>query len=153
MPLVVSVFLVLWVVLHPSPDPVLDMRQLTVGAGLILAGFLFRGLGIMWVREGRQRGPLPLSRGRTRYLPVAGMLALISGVAVADGPWWGAGLLVLALVPMSLGAIKEAPLGGMAFKNPSGSLGSQWGREALMMSAAVLAVAAIRSVRGLLPIG
>jgi hypothetical protein len=139
MPLVVSVFLIMWVVLHPSPDSVLDMRQLTVGAGLILAGVFFRGLGII--------------QGLTRYLPVAGMLALISGVAVADGPWWGAGLLILALVPMSFSAIKEAPPGGRAFMNPSGSLGSQWVREALMVSAAVLAVAAIRSVRGLLPIG
>lgn len=139
MPLVVSVFLVLWVVLHPSPDPVLDTRQLTLGAGLILAGVFFRGLGII--------------QGRTGYLPVLGMVALVSGVAVADGPWWGAGLLVLVLVPMSLRAIKEAPRGGLAFKNPSGSLGSPWVREALIVSAVVLAVAGIRSVRGLLPIG
>jgi undecaprenyl-diphosphatase len=138
MPLVVSVFLILWVVLHPSPDPVLDLWQLTVGAGLILAGFLFRGLGII--------------QSRTSYLPVLGMVALVSGVAVAAGQWWGAGLLVLALVPMSLGAIKEAPLGGGAFKNPRGSL-SFWSREVLTVSAAVLAVAALRLVSGILPLG
>jgi membrane-associated phospholipid phosphatase len=144
MPLVVSVFLVLWVVLHPSPDSRLGMRQLTVGAGLILAGVLFRGLAIMWVREGRRR---------PSYLPVLGMVALVSGVAVADGPWWGAGLLIAALLPLGLDGLSHPRLPPSKGEGRAGERFPVWGREALIVSAAVLAVAAIRSVRGLLPIG
>jgi len=146
MPLVVSVFLVLWVVLHPRPDLILELRQLTVGAGLILVGIILRGLGIMWVREGRQR---------TGYLPILGLLALISGVAIACGPWWAGPLLAVALAPNVALPEREGinPSPTNEGEGKAGGRFSVWVREALMVGAAVLAVAAIRSVRGLLPIG
>ena len=138
-PLAVAVFLIAWVVLHPAQPWSVEVVNLGGGAALVLAGGLLRGLvasfGGEWARP----------------LHVAGSVALILGVAVAGGPWWAWPLLLAALVPMSLAWLRpEAPAAEPCA--PFWSTVPVWGREALAVGSALVAIAALRSVKGLLPL-
>jgi len=133
-PLAVAVFLIVWVVLHPMPPGSQEIGHLSAGAALVLAGGLLRGFAGLG-------GPL-----RT-----AGNMALLLGVAVAGVPWWAGLLLLVALLPMSLAWLQpEAP--AVSLGAPFWNRLPVWGREALTVGSALLAIAAIRSVKGLLPI-
>ncbi len=135
MPIVACVFLLVWVLLHQIPPWPQEVWHLSAGAALILAGMLARGRGDRLQRVGGQ--------------------ALMLGVAVACGPWWVAILFAAALLPTTLGVL------GHPLPHPPPSEGEGrgegallvWGREAFAVGTALLAVAAIRSVKGLLPLG
>jgi undecaprenyl-diphosphatase len=138
-PLAVAVFLIVWVVLHPMPPWSQEIGRLGAGAALVLAGGLLRGLAV------------PFGGERGSFFQTAGSLALLLGVAVAGGPWWAGLLLLGALLPMGLAWLQpEAPAVslGAPFRNRL----PVWGREALTVGSALLAIAAIRAVKGLLPI-
>ncbi len=135
-PLAVAMFLIAWVVLHPAAPWSQEIGSLGAGAALVLAGGLLRGLAA------------PFGGGRGSVLHTAGSLALLLGVAVAGGPWWAWLLLLAALLPMSLAGLRpEAPAAA-----PFRDTFPVWGREALAVGSALLAVAALRAVKGLLPI-
>jgi membrane-associated phospholipid phosphatase len=130
-PLAVAVFLIVWVVLHPMPQWSQEIGHLSAGAALVLAGGLMRGF-----------------TGPDGPLRTAGNLALLLGVAVAGGPWWAGLLLLVALLPLSLAWLQpEAPVAA-----PFWNRLPVWGREALAVGSALLAIAALRAVKGLLPI-
>jgi undecaprenyl-diphosphatase len=138
-PLAVAVFLIAWVILHPMPPWSQEIGRLGAGAALVLAGGLLRGLAV------------PFGGERGSFFQTAGSLALLLGVAVAGGPWWAGLLLLAALLPMSLAWLQpEAPAVslGAPFRNRL----PVWGREALTVGSALLAIAALRAVKGLLPI-
>jgi undecaprenyl-diphosphatase len=136
-PLAVAVFLVAWVVLHPAAPWVQEVGHLGAGAALVLAGGLMRGFAASSVGE------------QARPLHVAGSAALFLGVAVASGPWWAGLLLAVALIPISLAWLRpEAPATA-----PFWDTFPVRGREALAVGSALLAIAALRSVKGLIPIG
>ena len=128
-PFAVVVFLIVWVVLHPARAWSVEISYLGAGAALVLAGGLLRGFA-------GQGGPLR----------AAGNVALALGIAVASGPWWAGLLLLVALIPMSL-----AWLGPDA--TPFLKTLPVWGRESLAVGSALLAIAALNSVKGLIPIG
>jgi undecaprenyl-diphosphatase len=137
-PLTVALFLMAWIVLHPMPPWSGEIRFIGMGAALVLAGGLLGGLGA--ANQGKASG----------LLRTAGQLALLLGVAVACGPWWAGLLLFVALVPMSLiGLRQKAPATAPLF----GKTLPVWGREAVVVGTALVAIAAIRSVKGLLPLG
>jgi hypothetical protein len=78
-------------------------------------------------------------------------MALLLGIAVAGVPWWAGLLLLVALLPMSLAWRQpEAPAASLGA--PFGNRLPVWGREALTVGSALLAIAALRSVKGLLPL-
>ena len=134
-PIAVSLFLIVWIVLHPMPSWSLEITYLGAGAALVLAGGLLRGF-----------------TGSDGPLRTAGSMALLLGIAVACGPWWGGLLLLAALVPMSLDGLRqEAP--AMTPHPLFGNALPVWGREALAVGAALVAIAALRSVKGLIPLG
>jgi len=125
----VVLFLVVWVALHPAQAPSVEIRYLGAGAALVLAGGLLRGFA-------SPGGPLR----------AAGTVALPLGIAVAGGPWWIGLLLLPALLPMSLVWLRpDAP--------PCLKTLPLWGRESLAVGAALLAIAAMRAMQGLIPIG
>ncbi len=133
-PLAVAVFLIVWIVLHPMPPWSMEIGHVSAGAALVLAGGLLRGFAGLG-------GPL-----RT-----AGNLALLFGIAAAGGPWWGGLLLLVALLPMSFAWLQpEAP--AVSTGAPFWGRLPVWGREALTMGSALLAIAALRFVKGLLPL-
>jgi membrane-associated phospholipid phosphatase len=138
-PLTVSVFLIVWVVLHPMPLWSWEIRYIAMGAALVLAGGLLGGLSAAC--QGKESG----------LLRTAGKLALILGVAVACGPWWAGLLLFVALLPMGLIGLRQEA-SAMTPLPLSGNALSVWGRETLAVGAALVAIAAIRSVKGLLPL-
>jgi hypothetical protein len=77
---------------------------------------------------------------------------LILGVAVACGPWWGGLVLLVALLPMTLAGLRqEAP--AMTPFWPFWTTLPAWGREMLAVGTALVAIAVIRSVKGLIPLG
>lgn len=125
MPILVSAFLVLWLVLHPTPPN--DLWHLETGTALILAGILLRGFA-----------------GDHLWQQAAGTLALVFGIAVASGPWWAAGLMLLALVPFNLIETGQP--------HHLGTTLPPWKREALALSVAILGMTALRAVRGILPL-
>jgi len=132
-PLVAAVFLVVWVVLHPMPSWSQELWHLSAGAVLILTGVLVRS-----VRSGAERGAV-----RT-----AGGVAMVLGVAMACGPWWTAALVMVVLLPMGVADFRQVPATGGHREGLTA-----WRREAFTAGAAVLAIAVIRSVKGLLPLG
>ncbi|HEX9284464.1 MAG TPA: phosphatase PAP2 family protein, partial [Nitrospirales bacterium] len=139
-PLTVSVFLIAWIVLHPVSPWSWEVRYLGMGVALVLAGGLLGRLGVAY--QGKESGRL-----RT-----AGHLGLILGVAVACGPWWGGLVLFAALLPMTLAGLRqEAP--AMTPLWPFWKTLPAWGRETLAVGAALVAIAAVRSVKGLIPLG
>ena len=128
-PLTVVLFLIVWVALHPAQPWSVEIGSLGAGAALVLAGGLLRGFA-----------------GPGGPLRAAGTVALPLGIAVAGGPWWIGLLLLLALLPMSLVWLRpDAP--------PFLKTLPLWGRESLAVGAALLAIAAMRSVKGLIPLG
>ena len=128
-PLTVVLFLIVWVALHPAQAWSVEIRYLGAGAALVLAGGLLRGFA-------SPGGPLR----------AAGTVALPLGIAVAGGPWWIGLLLLPALLPMSLVWLRpDAP--------PCLKTLPLWGRESLAVGAALLAIAAMRAMQGLIPIG
>ena len=138
-PLAVALFLIAWVMLHPAQPWSGEVVNLGGGAALVLAGGLLRGLAASF------------GGGRARTLHVAGSVALILGAAVAGGPWWAWPLLLAALIPMSLAWLRpEAPAASPC--TPFWSTVPVWGREALAVGSSLLAIAALRSVKGLLPL-
>jgi len=139
-PLTVVVFLIAWIVLHPMPPWSEEIRFIGMGAALVLAGGLLRGLSAAY--KGEESGPFQ----------TAGQLAMMLGVAVACGPWWAGLLLFVALVPMSLIGLRQKAPATIPLP-PFGKMTPAWGRETLSVGAALLAIAAIRSVKGLLPLG
>ena len=139
-PIAVSVFWVVWVVLHPMPTWSREVWHLGAGATLILAGMLARGLAIVRQGEGG------------RSVRVVGGAAVALGAAVASAPWWIASLLVVALVPMSLMRIQPDTSAPTSFL-PFWTTLPLWRREAFVLGLGLLAIAAFRSVRGLIPIG
>src|SRR2546422_4746527 len=88
-PLAVSTFAILWVLLHPAPAWSHEIISLGVGIALLLAGGLVRGLAWTYL-EGEDKGPLR----------IFGRLLLVVGVAVGAAPRWGAALLVVVLGPL-----------------------------------------------------
>jgi len=128
-PVAVALFLIVWVVLHPAQPWSVEISHLGAGAALVLAGGLLRGFA-------GQGGPLH----------AVGNGALALGIAVAGGPWWIGLLLLAALIPMSL-----VWLGPDA--TPFLKTLPVWGREALAVGSALLAIAAMRAMQGLIPIG
>ena len=142
-PITVSVFLVVWIALHQTPVWSQEVWHLSGGAALILVGILMRGLAT--VQTGHGNSPLQ----------TAGGLALIVGVAVACGPWWGAVLLLAALLPLTLPFPMEgeSALGGQGEGGKEVMRGLNWKREGFTVGVVLLAVAAIRSVKGVLPLG
>lgn len=133
-PIVVALFLLAWVVLHQAQPWSGKLSYLGVGLALVLGGGALRALAARCGRE------------KVSPLRTVGSLALILGAAVASGPWWGGLLLLQALVPTSLARLRpDAP--------PFLNTPPIWGREALAVGSALLVIAGIRSVTGLLPIG
>ncbi len=132
MPLAVAVFLIVWVVLHPAQPWSQASSDLVVGAALVLAGGLRRGAAG------------PIDQGGLRR--AAGNMLMAFGIAVAVGPWWAGLLVLVALAPMSLVWLRTAQ------PTLSGRL-PVWGRDALAVGSALLAIAAIRAMQGLVPIG
>ena len=166
-PVVVSTFAILWIVLHPEPVWSHEVISLGVGIALVLAGGFLRGLAWTY-REGEEKGPL-----RT-----VGHLLLIIGVAVGCAPWWAAVALGAVLVPRGLAGFHhplphpppswlfagdplhfEEQLVPRAMGAPEDKGGGEfalrwaavpvWGREALAVGAALVILAALRSVQGL----
>ena len=139
-PLTVAVFLMAWIVLHPMPPWSQEIRYIGIGAALVLAGGLLRGLAVAY--EGKENG----------LFQTAGHLGVMLGVAVACGPWWAGLLFFVALVPTGLIELRpEAP--AMTSLPPFWKTLPVWGREACAVGTALVALAAIRSVKGLLPLG
>jgi undecaprenyl-diphosphatase len=128
-PLVVFGLLVLWVALHPVPGWPQEIGTIGAGVVLVLAGGLVRGLAV-----GYKRG------------------TLILGVAVASGPWWAGPLMLLALLPTALAGPRQDTAAAMT-SWPFWTSLSVRGRESLDVGVALLAIAALRAVKGLLPLG
>ena len=139
-PVAVSTFAMLWVVLHPAPARSYEIISLGVGVALVLAGGFVRGLSWTYL-EGEDKGPL-----RT-----VGRLLLIVGVAVGCAPWWAAVLLGAALVPRGLAGFRQAHTPATALPRALAEV-PVWGREALAVGAALVVLAALQSVQGLLPL-
>jgi len=139
-PVAVSTFAILWVVLHPAPAWSYEIISLGVGVALVLAGGFVRGLSWTYL-EGEDKGPL-----RT-----VGRLLLIVGVAVGCAPWWAAVLLGAALVPRGLAGFRQAHTPATALPRALAEV-PVWGREALAVGAALVVLAALQSVQGLLPL-
>ena len=139
-PVAVSTFAMLWVVLHPAQARSYEIISLGVGVALVLAGGFVRGLSWTYL-EGEDKGPL-----RT-----VGRLLLIVGVAVGCAPWWAAVLLGVALVPRGLAGFRQAHTPATALPRALAEV-PVWGREALAVGAALLVLAALQSVQGLLPL-
>lgn len=127
-PVAVALFLIVWAALHPAQDWSAEISHLGAGAALVLAGGLLRGFA-----------------GPGGPLRAAGNGALALGIAVAGGPWWIGLLLLLALIPMSL--VWRGP-----DATPFLHTLPAWGRESLAVGSALLAIAALRFVQGLLPL-
>jgi len=140
MPVAVATFSILWVVLRPAPARSYEVISLGVGVALVLAGGLVRGLSWTYL-EGEDKGPLR----------VVGRLLLIVGVAVGCAPWWAAVVLGAVLLPQGVAGFRQAyppatvPVRALA-EVPV------WGREALAVGAALVILAALQSVKGLLPL-
>jgi len=139
-PVAVSTFAILWVVLHPAPARSYEIISLGVGVALVLAGGFVRGLSWTYL-EGEDKGPL-----RT-----VGRLLLIVGVAVGCAPWWAAVLLGAALVPLGAAGFRQAH-GPATVPVRALAAVPVWGREALAVGAALVVLAALQSVKGLLPL-
>src|SRR3989441_3288866 len=90
-PVAVSTFAILWVLLHPAPAWSHEIISLGVGIALVLAGGLVRGLAWTYL-EGEDKGPLR----------IFGRLLLVVGVAVGCAPWWAAALHVVVLAPLGV---------------------------------------------------
>ncbi|TAL11218.1 MAG: phosphatase PAP2 family protein [Nitrospirae bacterium] len=129
-PLAVALFLVIWVALHPAAPWPQEISYLGAGAALVLAGGLLRGVA-----------------GTGGPLRTAGNVAALLGVAVAVGPWWAGPLLLAALIPTSLAWLRPAEPCASFWKT-----GPVWGREALAVGSALVAIAALRALKGLLPL-
>jgi membrane-associated phospholipid phosphatase len=139
-PVAVSTFAILWVVLHPAPARSYEIISLGVGVALVLAGGFVRGLSWTYL-EGEDKGPL-----RT-----VGRLLLIIGVAVGCAPWWAAVLLGVALVPRGLAGFRQAHAPVTALPRALAEV-PVWGREALAVGAALVVLAVLQSAQGLLPL-
>ena len=140
MPVAVATFSILWVVLRPAPARSYEVISLGVGVALVLAGGLVRGLSWTYL-EGEDKGPLR----------AVGRLLLVVGVAVGCAPWWAAVVLGAVLLPQGVAGFRQAyppatvPVRALA-EVPV------WGREALAVGAALVILAALQSVKGLLPL-
>jgi len=139
-PLATALFLIVWVVLHPAAPWLQEIGAFGAGAALVLAGGLLRGVA---ASSGGERGS-PLG--------AAGSAAVLLGVATAVGPWWAGPLLLAALIPVSLAGLRPEATAATPCA-PLWSTLPVWGREALAVGSALLAIAALRSVKGLIPIG
>ena len=140
MPVAVATFSILWIVLRPAPARSYEVISLGVGVALVLAGGLVRGLSWTYL-EGEDKGPLR----------AVGRLLLIVGVAVGCAPWWAAVLLGAVLVPQWVAGFRQAYTPATV---PVRALAEVpvWGREALAVGAALVVLAALQSVKGLLPL-
>src|SRR3989454_397560 len=140
-PVAVSTFAILWVLLHPAPAWSHEIISLGVGIALVLAGGLVRGLAWTYL-EGEDKGPLR----------IFGRLLLVVGVAVGCAARGGAALLVVVRGPFGVAGL---PLGSA----PAPASLAPWatmrvGRgEALGVGTALAVLAALRSAKGLIPIG
>ena len=140
-PVAVSTFAILWVLLHPAPAWSHEIISLGVGIALVLAGGLVRGLAWTYL-EGEDKGPLR----------IFGRLLLVVGVAVGCAPWWAAALLVVVLAPLGLAGLHLERAPAPASVHPWATM-PVWRREALAVGAALVVLAALRSAQGLIPIG
>jgi membrane-associated phospholipid phosphatase len=140
-PVAVSTFSILWVVLHPAAGRSYEVISLGVGVALVLAGGLVRGLSWTYL-EGEDKGPLR----------AVGRLLLIIGVAVGCAPWWAAVLLGAALVPLGVAGFRQAGAPATLRVRAWAEV-PVWGREALAVGAALVVLAALQSVKGLIPLG
>jgi len=140
MPVAVATFSILWVVLRPAPARSYEVISLGVGVALVLAGGLVRGLSWTYL-EGEDKGPLR----------AVGRLLLIVGVAVGCAPWWAAALLGAVLVPQWVAGFRQAYAPATV---PVRALAEVpvWGREALAVGAALVVLAVLQSMKGLLPL-
>ena len=137
-PAAVLVFLVIWVALHSSPAWPQQMQHLTIGTGLIFFGMALRAVACL--------------RRTSGIMPHAGGIAVGVGVAALYSPWWIAGLLLAALLPLfSSGRSKGLLSTGFAIDEKRGV--PPWRREALIVSAALLGIAVLQSVQGVVPLG
>lgn len=140
-PVAVSAFAILWVLLHPAPAWSHEIISLGVGIALVLAGGLVRGLAWTYL-EGEDKGPLR----------IFGRLLLVVGVAVGCAPWWAAALLVVVLAPLGLAGLHLERAPAPASAHPWATM-PVWRREALAVGTALVVLAVLRSVEGLLPLG
>ena len=140
-PVAVSTFAILWVLLHPAPAWSHEVISLGVGIALVLAGGLVGGLAWTYL-EGEDKSPLR----------IFGRLLLVIGVAVGCAPWWAAGLLVVVLVPLGLAGLHLERVPAPASAHPWATM-PVWRREALAVGTALAVLAALRSAQGLIPIG
>jgi membrane-associated phospholipid phosphatase len=140
-PVAVSTFSILWVILHPAAARSYEVISLGVGVALVLAGGLVRGLSWTYL-EGEDKGPLR----------AVGRLLLIIGVAVGCAPWWAAVLLGAALLPLGVAGFRQADAPA-AVRMRAWAEVPVWGREALSVGAALVVLAALQSVKGLIPLG
>jgi undecaprenyl-diphosphatase len=147
-PICLFLFMVVWVALHrmsPGPQEILYMGM---GTALVLLGGLSKGLGESREDETGDR------------LRTAGRLAVIIGVAIACMPWWGIVLLLVALLPIGLDGLSHPPAfprggkyGGTAGPGKRATSLAIWGREAVTVGAALLLMAALESLKGMILIG
>src|SRR5438105_5487179 len=140
-PVAVSTFAILWVLLHPAPAWSHEIISLGVGIALVLAGGLVRGLAWPYL-AGEDKGPLR----------IFGHLLLVVGVAVGCAPWWAAALLVVVLAPLGLAGLHLERAPAPTSVHPWATM-PVWRREALAVGAALAVLAALRSAQGLIPIG
>ncbi len=133
-PLAVAPFLIFWIALHQAPDWSQDIGYVAGGAALILGGSMLRGFA-----AGPERGS---------YW-IAGRLMMLLGLAVACGPWWAGLLMLAALAPAALVGLRTP---AHEPSDPTWVSLPVWGREALATGSALLIVAVIRSVKGLVPL-
>src|SRR6185503_19114933 len=87
MPWVVGSFFVIWVILHPAPSWSQELPRLAFGLGLVVLGIVLRIGVLLW-------------RDAPCALRVAGNTSVLLGIGVACGPWWLAGLIVAAFLPL-----------------------------------------------------
>jgi membrane-associated phospholipid phosphatase len=138
-PVVVFAFLVIWIAAHSAPGGPQQRLHLTAGAGLVIIGLMLRAAAF-------------LRKTPQVTLLDAGGIALGVGVAVAYSPWWVAGLLLAAFLPLLISGDGTEPVApAIGVEKKRGLL--TWRREVLILSAAMLGMAILQSVQGILPIG
>ena len=137
-PIVVCVFLVVWVALHAPPQRSEEHLHLMIGAMLIVGGMLLRVASLI-------RPHAALLTG--------GTVALMLGMAVAVGPWWIAAMCAVSLLPMIRNATsKELGTGSGQSQESVQVFPNPWVREGLVAGAVVLTVITMRALQGLLPL-
>jgi membrane-associated phospholipid phosphatase len=137
-PVVVLVFLMIWIAAHSVPARPQQILHLIVGGGLIVLGMVWRIVSFL------RRAPA--------IMLDAGGIAVAVGVAALYSPWWLTGLLLAALLPVLTSSRRESLI-PMEIAIEPGQAPPSWRRELLILSAAMLGIALLESVQGIIPLG